>query len=1161
MPAPTISEFQIIVNVTSNDSTKGTITSGGGTHSSSVYVCSNTERNVPRFTAVATAKSGYAFSSWQVISTTGPSGYSARVVFGSQYSSSTTILGCGTLPEPSSAYTELKYITINIQAIFVGQYTLTTGVNNSSMGTVSPSGSNTYVYGTTVSVTATPKTGYKFNNWSTGSTANPLSVTMTSSLSLTANFAGNIYTVTLNKNGGSGGSASVTATYGLSMPTATMPTRTGYDFTGYYDAVDGGNQYYKSDGTSFKAWDKASNTTLYAQWKKKKYTLTLQVNYVARGKVVPDPEGTSAGTGKYTYDYGTQVTLTATPFTAWKFNQWTVGSTSTLPQIVVTVTANATYKAEFVKDTSYVFGQYRSQVKVAKASSQSSWGTVSTEVKQGTTWMATDIISGYKDITWSGVYCPVSGRIKAVPNRGYRFVNWQISKSYAPSAPDDSAVITYGTPTFDDEEALTEISVNPRMKGTTDLLGEYGNETQNLVTYTATASFAQLPQYTVTLSANPTSGGTVTGGGTYYGSESVTITATPSEGMRFVSWMDSNDTVSTNPTYTFTISSNRTFTASFRRDPDYVYKTANGQPATFRVKVQPFVKSGQEDYGTVSGTDLTSSYANITGAGLIKSVTATIVATPNIGYKFSKWTWTETTHSDWYEPDSNVDLSFDSSSSRETTAIASAKFAGSLDENYSYFDKQDVVFKVQATFTEDSYTVGTATNDASMGTVTGGGNAKYLSQKTVTAVPKSGYQVYQWELLGPSQAYLIERVTTHSNTYTFTMPSNAVVAKAYFQPIALSDYKVGIHITSSEGGSASKEDTYYSDYSDITVAGVRKYFSVENVTVTALPGYSFSEWEVTLEREPAQWVSPTSTSSPKSSWYGWATDNPYSTGNTYDLNTDVFYVGTVNGDYTKDRNVLIKFNAKFVKLTDAPYHVSFHAIAGTGGTITQGGAIQNSAIKELGTAVGIYNSPINCQPNTGYHFTGWTWLEPVWTNEYASSSYLNKSLSSASTTASNLVTIEARWDKKSGVVYDMDGESISVKIQANFSNQYTATFNKTGGTGGTNTVTATYGSAMPTITIPHKSGYKFVGYFDSRNGNIKYYNEDGTSARTWDMAQNATLYAHWELAGAKVMVYTSTGWKECGGIKKCTSISGGTPTWVKAPVMKAKNTSTSIIWT
>ena len=1112
---------------------------------------------------VATPNSGYRFSKWQITwlwdgSATQPSGASKSCILESGETSATTrVFATVKYPVSTTNHTVLLKIT----AVFakIPTYTLTTSSNNDDMGIVRPTGSSTYYEGKPVSVTATPYTGYKFNNWSTGQTTNPLALIMNSNYNIVGNFAGNTYTVTLNRNGGDGGTTSVTATYGSAMPKITIPTRTGYDFNGYYDKTSGGNQYYNNDGTSFKAWDKTSNTTLYAQWKKKKYTLTLQD--ATGGTIIPNPAGTSAGTGKYTYDYGTQVTLTATPFTAWKFSKWTVGSTSTLAQTVVTVTANATYKAEFVKDTSYVFGRYRSQVKVAKASGQSSWGTVSTEVKQGTTWMATDIISGYKNITWNGVYCPVNGRIKAVPKRGYRFVNWQISRSYKPKASDDSAVITYGTPTFSEEEALTEISVNPRMKGTTDLLGEYGDGTQNFVTYTATASFAKLPQYTVTLSADPTSGGTVTGGGTYYGGESVTITATPSEGMRFTSWSDSNDTVSTNPTYTFTIFSNRTFTASFRRDPDYVYKTATGQPATFRVRVEPFVKSGQENYGTVSGTNLTSEYVDITGRGLIKSVTATIVASPKKGYKFSKWTWTGTIHSDWYEPDSNVDLKFDSSSSRETTAIASAKFAGSLDENYSYFDKQDVVFKVQATFTEDSYTVGTATNDASMGTVTGGGSARYLSQKTVTAVPTSGYQVYQWELLGPSQAYLIERVTTHSNTYTFTMPSNAVVAKAYFQPIVLSDYKVGIHITSSAGGNASKEDTYYSDYSDITVAGVRKYFSVENVTVTALPGYAFSEWEVTLEREPAQWVSPTSTSSPKSSWYGWATDNPYSTGNTYDLNTQVFYVGTVNGDYTKDRNVLIHFNAKFVKLSDAPYHVSFRAIAGAGGTITQGGATQNSAIKELGTAVGIYNSPIGCQPNTGYYFTGWTWLEPVWSNEYASTSYLNKSLSSASTTASNLVTIEARWDKKSGVVYDVGGESISVKIQANFSNQYTATFNKTGGTGGTNTITATYGSQMPTITIPHKSGYKFVGYFDARNGGTKYYNEDGTSARTWDKASNATLYAHWELAGAKIMVYTSTGWKECGGIKKCTSISGGTPTWVKAPVMKAKNTSTSIIWT
>ena len=49
-----------------------------------------------------------------------------------------------------------------------------------------PGGS--YDSGTSVSVTATPNSEYVFVNWSNGSTQNPLSVTVTSNQSITANF-------------------------------------------------------------------------------------------------------------------------------------------------------------------------------------------------------------------------------------------------------------------------------------------------------------------------------------------------------------------------------------------------------------------------------------------------------------------------------------------------------------------------------------------------------------------------------------------------------------------------------------------------------------------------------------------------------------------------------------------------------------------------------------------------------------------------------------------------------------------------------------------------------------------------------------------------------------------------------------------------------------
>lgn len=85
--------------------------------------------------------------------------------------------------------------------------------------------------------------------------------------------------ITLDQQSGSGGSSSVTATVGSSMPAATMPTRTGYTFGGYFTEVDGGgDQYYNADGTSHAEWIMNGPTTLYAKWTAKTYTITLKDN-------------------------------------------------------------------------------------------------------------------------------------------------------------------------------------------------------------------------------------------------------------------------------------------------------------------------------------------------------------------------------------------------------------------------------------------------------------------------------------------------------------------------------------------------------------------------------------------------------------------------------------------------------------------------------------------------------------------------------------------------------------------------------------------------------------------------------------------------------------------------------------------------------------------
>ena len=129
------------------------------------------------------------------------------------------------------------------------------------------------------------RTGYTFDGWATSSTGskaydNQGDISATSgskgNVTLYARWKANTYTVTFNKQDGTGGSASVTATYASNMPTATMPTRTGYTFQGYYTEANGaGTKYYNANGTSAKNWDKTAATTLYAYWTVNKYTVTF----------------------------------------------------------------------------------------------------------------------------------------------------------------------------------------------------------------------------------------------------------------------------------------------------------------------------------------------------------------------------------------------------------------------------------------------------------------------------------------------------------------------------------------------------------------------------------------------------------------------------------------------------------------------------------------------------------------------------------------------------------------------------------------------------------------------------------------------------------------------------------------------------------------------
>ena len=80
----------------------------------------------------------------------------------------------------------------------------------------------------------------------------------------------------------------------------------------------------------------------------------------------------------------------------------------------------------------------------------------------------------------------------------------------------------------------------------------------------------------ITVTADPTEGGTVAGGGTYEKNTSVTVTATANDGYKFVGWYENGNEVSTAASYTFTATEARELTAKFVKLYTVTYHINNG---------------------------------------------------------------------------------------------------------------------------------------------------------------------------------------------------------------------------------------------------------------------------------------------------------------------------------------------------------------------------------------------------------------------------------------------------------------------------------------------------------------------------------------------------------------------------------------------------------
>jgi len=352
----------------------------------------------------------------------------------------------------------------------IPNYTVTATPDNAEHGTVTGGGS--YPLLTDVTLTATAAEGYVFEKWSDDDATNPRVITVTSDVTLTANFveaaSATTYTLTLNvdENSTDMGTVSGAGTYveNASVQIFAIPN-TGYHFTAWDDENTDNPRTVEMDADH-------------------EYTASFAINqYVITVTSANTAQGTVDGSN--TYNYNEVAEISATPAEHYHFLYWNDGNTETPRNI--TVTENATFRAYFAID------QY----------------TVTTNVDE----------ESHGTVSGAGQYLyNASAVIYAVANRGYAFTQW-----------------------------LDGNTDNPRTVVVTEDLS-------------FTASFEELPQYTITVMANDNEFGTVEGSGSYYEGEVVRIRAIPSTGYEFSQWQEDENTQ--NPR-TITVTEDATYTAMF----------------------------------------------------------------------------------------------------------------------------------------------------------------------------------------------------------------------------------------------------------------------------------------------------------------------------------------------------------------------------------------------------------------------------------------------------------------------------------------------------------------------------------------------------------------------------------------------------------------------
>ena len=518
------------------------------------------------------------------------------------------------------------------------------------------------------------------------------------------------------------------------------------------------------------------------------------------------------------------------------------------------------------------------------------------------------------------------------------------------------------------------------------------------------------PTYTIAASVSPAGSGAIFNAGLYPDNSAAPLVATPNVGYAFVNWTENGTVVSTNPSYTFTVTGDRTLVAHFA--PGSVITTTsspllggttdgggsfvNGSSRTVEaVPAANYAFVNWTEGGVPVSTSASYTFTVAADRHLVANFTSTAT---NLGIVFLQPPTTSGTLllSSYMLPDGNVDgmeYRFEKFALATTTGISSIRWRGGyIGNNQAANPVVEFIIKIYAT-TANGFYPDLANPYLKKYTITGNAN------ETVAGVV-GGVQMYD---------------------YTITLPTSfqAVAGTPYWVQIEASQYGDPLtwgHATGTGGNNAHYRrlgNNYYSGSGDLALtlsADVPTTYAITatssspdggnvsgggnfapdaavNLSATSAAGYSFVNWTeggvivgssalyqfpATASRtlvanfQPSHQVTLTSSSTTMGTVAGTGT---YLHGASVTAAATarpgyIFLNWTENGTLVSNvpsytftilgaRNLRANFAAGFTVTTGSSF--------APGGSVSGGGGyVAGSVITLLAT------------PAAGYQFTGWT---------------------------------------------------------------------------------------------------------------------------------------------------------------------------------------------